>query len=360
MSFWQTQPLSLVSQSQGPSEILEASALLEKINQEIEKSPIKLDYKVYTGTELQESLDFINKNYVRSDTTKLTYSMDLFRYFVQDSLLIHFYPKDKHTLVATIVGKKQVLTLFGKTVNTVDVNFLCLEPKLRSLHLAPYLIATLTKETVQRLNINLANYTVGSPIKAPCFGTKTMYHRPAHIKNLIANKYIPGPESNYIKYTYVPRLTPVYLNKTTTDLTILSTKVNDYNKLFYDIYEQKPLSQIINNPAFHLFSFDNNADLLVFYCLESQNTQTSLSYRNGYLYLKMLSSHSTEHIKTLFDSVAAYCYRHNILDMITLTDIFDLDYQKINFVQGTGKLNFHLFNMNMVNIQNHRNGLTTI
>ena len=359
MSFWQTQPLSLVSQTQGPSVILEASALLEKINQMLEQSPIKLDYKVYTGTNLQETLDFINKNYVRSDTTKLTYSMDLFRYFLEDSLLIHFYPKDKPTLVATIVGKKQVLTLFGKTVNTVDVNFLCLEPKLRRLHLAPYLIATLTKETVQRLNINLANYTVSSPIKAPCFGTKNMYHRPVHIKNLIANNYIPGPESNYIKYTNVPRITPVYLNKNTADIAILSKKIDDYNKLFYDIYEQKPLSLIVNNPAFHLFTFGLE-DLLVFYCLETQNTQTNQSYRNGYLYLKMLGSHSVEHIKTLFDSVSAYCYRHNILDMLTLTDIFDLDYQKINFVQGTGKLNFHLFNMNMVNIQNHRNGLTTI
>lgn len=358
MSFWQTQPVT-ISKESTPKQILSKEALLEKINQELEKSPIKLDYVVYTQydiTLLETTLVFVNKHYVGSETSKLIYDASLLAYYLKDSLLIHFFPKGKtDRIVGCIIGKQCSLSLVGNEHQIIDVNFLCLEPRLRNLHLAPYLIGVLTKETVTRLNISLATYTIGSTIKSPCFGTKRMSHRPVHIKNLIEGGFMPGPETKYNAYTTYKKTEPfTYLhNQQNMDLPDLQALIDNYNKHTYDIYDKKPLSDIVANPSFHTFVFEK--DLVCFYRLDTHNTKTGKSYRNGYLYISAFHSKEPAHVKLIFDSIAKHCNENNIIDMFTTTADTD-----INFVPGSGSLNYYFFNMDIPKIENDRNGLVTI
>jgi len=372
MSFWKTQPVNVIETSTH-KQILSEEDLLTKIAADLEASKIKLDYTVYqTFTEkvISETLDFINNNYVGSETSQLIYSRPLLEYYLKDGLLIHFHAKGKtDKIVGSIIGKKRQLHLFNKTEQVIDVNFLCLIKNLRNLHLAPYLIGVLTKETVLRLNISLACYTIGADIKSPRFGSKSMYHRPVHLTNLMKEGFMPKPPPSNLERQFGPQKDtyPVtYLNNTRNGLDIdkLNSIVVNYFLKTYDIFDYKSLEEIFSNPYFHTFIFgdpSNPSDILTFYRIDILDPKTGGKYKNGYLYLNMVKSDEPSHIKKLFDSAAKYCSTNDVLDMFTLTDIFkNMDYNKIHFVNGTGALNYYMFNMTIPKIDNHKNGLITI
>ena len=66
-------------------------------------------------------------------------------------------------------------------------------------------------------------------------------------------------------------------------------------------------------------------------------------------------------ISKILDSIASYCSKHNILDVITFGDIFKvLDYKQLGCVNGTGILRYYMFNQSLPQIENTRNGLMTI
>jgi hypothetical protein len=70
------------------------------------------------------------------------------------------------------------------------------------------------------------------------------------------------------------------------------------------------------------------------------------------------------------ESIASYCFLYKTkesketIDIITLTDIFPFksksDYVNIKFVEGSGSLNYYIFNMNINPIDNKKNGLFTV
>ena len=67
------------------------------------------------------------------------------------------------------------------------------------------------------------------------------------------------------------------------------------------------------------------------------------------------------------DSISAFVNDNKNLemfDLITLTDIFPIktkeDYLKMKFIEGSGSLNYYVFNMNVNKIDNMKNGLVTI
>ena len=372
MSFWRSQPVNVIK-TVAPKQILSEETLLAKVTSDILGSKIKLDYTVYeTFNEevIVETLEFINSNYVGSETSQLIYSKSLLEYFLKDSLLIHFHAKGKtDKIVGSIIGKKRQLHLFNKTEQVIDVNFLCLIKNLRNLHLAPYLIGVLTKETVLRLKISLACYTIGADIKSSSFGSKKMYHRPVHLANLRREGFLPKERSPNLDRQYGPQKDTyelTYINNTTNGLDIdaLNNIVVEHYKQTYSAFDYKSLEEIFSNPYFHTFIFgslDNPSDILSFYRIDILDPQNKGKYRNGYLYLNMVKSNSQAHIKKLFDSAAKYCSENNILDMFTLSDIYEgIDYPKANFVNGTGALNYYMFNMDIPKIANHQNGLITI
>jgi len=369
MSFWSIQPLKIVTNSAQP--ILSSDQLLLQIETELAKSKHKLDYTTFQSFDdklIETALTFINENYVSSETSKLIYDAALLKYFLIDSILIFFYPKGKtDTIVGLIIGKRKRITIENNTHDMVDVNFLCLQKRLRNLHLAPYLIGVLTKETVLKLNISLAYYTIAAHINSPCFAKKQMYHRPINITQLVKGGFFKVPVSEYEKIynDFQTEKTPVYNEYVTHELQQKLTKlINNYSKQTYKIYDDKSILDMLSSPAFHNFTFyeyDEPVDFVSFFKIESYNNKLDASYKNGYLFVVALKSQEPTHLKAIFDSIARYCLQNNILDVLTLTDIFvNTVYSKMQFIPGTGILNYYMFNMDMIPIENSKNGLVTI
>jgi len=200
MSFWEVQPVAVGDKV---SQILSAEDLLTKINGEIDAAKIKLEYRTFLDTQINPEfrtkiLEFINMNYVGSERIKLIYDDTLFSYYLKETLLIQFHPKgNPDKIVGIIIGKKKQLHIGDTIAKIIEVNFLCLSSKLRSMHLAPYMIGVLTRESVVQLGISVAYYTIGETIKSPSFGRKQMYHRPVNINNLVLGGFFNVPVKQY-------------------------------------------------------------------------------------------------------------------------------------------------------------------
>ena len=368
MSFWIQQPV-LTNQVLA-KQILPPKQLLEKTDTLINNANVKLDYKVFTEIDdnlLNTAYDFILDNYMSSESSRLVYSKELIKYFLKNSILILFTPKgqtDKY--VGLVVGKRKTVYIENAPYIMIDVNFLCLVKKLRKLNLAPYLIAVLTKFSVEKLNISLAYYTISARINSPCFGKKQMYHRPVNIAHLANSGFFKVSVPNYerIYNNFSNTKTAKYLHNIdlpSKDLVEnIETLLLNYNIKTYKVYENLSVTDILTNKAFHSFAFyENNklTDFVTLFRLDSQMKQDT-TYKNGYLFITAIQYNTLD---TIIDSVAKICKEDNIVDVLTLSDIFPKEiYSKIKFTPGTGILNYYIFNMDMITVENSNNGLVTI
>jgi glycylpeptide N-tetradecanoyltransferase len=367
MSFWIQQPV-LTNQVLA-KQILPPRQLLEKTETLINECSIKLDYTGYTEINddlVNNAYEFILENYISSESSRLVYSKELIQYFLKDSILVFFTPrgqKDKN--VGLIVGKRKTICIENTPYEMIDVNFLCLVKKLRKLKLAPYLIAVLTKLSVEKLNISLAYYTISARINSPCFGKKQMYHRPVNIAHLVNSGFFKVSIPNYerIYNNFLNTKTAKYLHNILPDKDLIEnieTLLLNYNIKTYNIYETVSVTDILTNKAFHSFAFyDNNklTDFISILRLDSQMKQEA-TYKNGYLFI---TAAQTNTLETIINSVVKICKENNIVDVLTLSDIFPKEiYSKIKFTPGTGILNYYIFNMDIITVENIKNGLVTI
>ena len=360
MGFWSTQPVSALGTS--GSEILPLDALLEKTETELQASKLKLEYEVLTDLNEEQRkplLEFINTYYLVLPEGQVIYGDAILEYYLRTSILLRFFKKPTDTL-GIIVGNKKHFHLFDKDIWTIEVNFFTLHPKLRTLHIAPYMIGALTKECILRFKeVHSAFYTVGEKILSPKFGTKDFYHRPINMPTLMKSGFVPYTEDLAKlrrKYNWFDKvLEPNYIRGANPEMAVvLATKLEAYCKKTYSIFDIKTaeeLNNIFSSPVFHTFVFDD--EFIILYCLE--NMANGVRYTNGMLYITAVEPERAERI---IDSVAAYCQKHKIADILSFTDVFPNSLSTC--VQGSGSLHYYAFNMNMNKIENSKNGLVTI
>jgi hypothetical protein len=372
MSFWKSKPVKI---GDSIKQILKSSELLEKIKQELETSKIKLKFKVNFGDEMSEKeiLLFcknVNNYYHNSgkDNVSIVYSPDLIKYFLKDSIVISFYSHEK--CIGCISGKRKTLIFSSREINCIEVNFLCLFEKLRGIHVSSEMINILTKECVERYDTSIAYYTISKKISSPSFCEKHVFHRPLNIENLVKINFING-DYNVLKNIYlvndetvkqrVKYINGIYSNDI---IDTIYNRILDYSKKTYTIFDHITRDQIISifeNKTFHHFLFYQGDTITNYVCLFKLDTTFDLGIcRNGMLFSLFLEFLSETHIKNIFDSISNYCYNHDLFDVITLTDLFDVNYQNINFLKGTASLNYHIYNLETQCVKPCKNGLVTI
>ncbi|KAJ1453431.1 acyl-CoA N-acyltransferase [Pelagophyceae sp. CCMP2097] len=140
---------------------------------------------------LAEIYTLLNENYVEDDDAmfRFDYSMP----FLEWALTPPNYDPSFHLgvrnekagskLMAFITGVPAVMTVRGKAVRSVEINYLCVHKKLRTKRLAPVLI----KEITRRVNLEgifQAVYTAGVVLPRPVASCR-YYHRSLDPKKLI-------------------------------------------------------------------------------------------------------------------------------------------------------------------------------
>jgi len=241
--YWITNPLkvnNINNINYIPVQILSNKELLKKVTNDINNHKYNLYYKVNDPTITPKIIcDFINNNYfeITNSEFKFIYTIDLIKYYINNSLIICFYKNEneyyKSKIIGLIVGKKEKLFVYDKEINSVEVNFLSLDKKFRSKNIAPLMISILTKETIELFSIGLAHYTITKDIMSPYYGIKNIYHRIININKLFESKFISDIQNLeninsyknfYNKFNHnLYHLKIIYLN---------SKKNNNYSQIF--------------------------------------------------------------------------------------------------------------------------------
>ena len=376
MSFWSAQPTT--ARAGGFYQNLSDQVALDKINKELEAAKIKLDYTVLEGADTspekrKELLAFINQNYLTTEYSRIEYSASILDYYLRDSLALIFHPKGRHdTMIGLIIARRKNLQIYDTVSNISEASFLCLVPKLRSLHLAPYIIGVLVRESVLKLDNSRAYYTISDPIKSPSFGRKYVYYRPVNIditikfnilspnenKKLLKNKYNNFTDIHSLKYVSGIEDSELVAS--------IQEKILDYSKKTYVIFDHKPkedIEAILRCPAFHTFLFYNEGALQDIICMNEVKVllYNGEYYKMGYIYMNVFSDYSTKHIRRIIDSVAAYCLKHKVVDNIAVLDNFPIDnYTDVNFFKVESSLAYYIYNMNTAPVDNKKNGIIMI
>lgn len=373
------------------NQVISNQNILDKANYYIDSCKLKLNYKLYsfekqtsdftllTDKKLHAILDFINNNYIQDDVSefKYIYTYDLLKMYCKNSIILEFYPINNKQIIGYIIGKKTRVSYFDKSSDFLEVNFLCLTYKLRKLGLALVMINCITKECVINYKIGIAHYTVGNPIRLLSFCNKNFYHRIINVNQLITSgflsssdtKNIPLLKNIYNTFSYKidyckdKRVILISNNNWNFYNKKIYEKCKEYNKKTYDIYldsTPEDIDDILNNKSFYNFVIVDSCDYLCgFVSFFRLDTHTNNGiYRNGFYY-KMFFPDSDDTIDYL-ELINEYIYKLDIFDVITFADNFDVDYDQMKCVLGTGKLKYYLFNHDFVQVNNHRNGLITL
>ena len=389
-NFWDNKPVS-VDVLSSPKQILSRDELYDNTNKEIENSTIQLDYTVYCEQKTPNIIDyqsiteFINKHYLNNDIQSTIYTIDLIKFYSKDCLIIEFYPKGTKTIVGYVFGRKHKISIYNNIVNTLEVNFLCIIPKLRSINIATYIINIITRECVINYNIAIAEYTVNRKIKSPYFSEKYFYHNPINISKLYQLEFLDQRNNitlyiekfNKFKYdiNFKNSHTIQYINngidyftKKTIDSNIIKElyeKLINYNKKTYDIFEYidyEYYSDTFKYNDFHHFIIRNiNNEItnyILIYKLECYKKIKKIKFTNGYFYNMFFNK--TDDIQNSIALINEFIYNYMIFDLITIIDIFNFDYKLINFLLGNDVLRYYYFNMNMSPIYNYKNNLITL
>jgi hypothetical protein len=376
MSFWSAQPTT--AKEGGFYQNLSDQDALDKINKELEAAKIKLDYTVLEGADTtpekrKEILTFINQNYLNTEYSRVEYSSSILDYYLRDSLALIFHPKGRHdTMVGLIILRRKNLQIYNTVSSISEASFLCLVPKLRSLHLAPYIIGICVREGILKQNTSKAYYTIADPIKSPSFGRKYVYYRPVNIDIAIKSNILPSNVNKkmlkiqYNNFTDISALKYISGKEDQELVSTLQEKILDYSKKTYNIFDHKPkqdIEAILRCPAFHIFLFYNEADITNIICMNEVEifSPGGDSYKMGYIYINIFSDYSTKHIRRIIDSVAAYCLKHKVVDNIAVLDNFPIDnYTDVNFFKVESSLAYYIYNMNTAPVDNKKNGIIMI
>lgn len=386
-NFWINKPVSITQHPQQIQLLFSAKDIKTILLNDIHNNPFGIQYKILNlknldNQKIDSILDFINTNYVVSndDKFKLIYSKELFTFYAHDSLLLEFYPKNNDkNVIGYIIGKRSDIVLFNQLYTSSEVNFLCIIPKLRNLKISSYMINVLSYEILVGYNILISHYTIGTKIKAPPFSIKPMYHRFLNIPTLYTSEFIKNTNFNELAQIFNTFQHPFssyrlqYFNYNPHNNSSINKNLVqslykqyiEYANLIYDLYENVSFDDFertfCNNAFHHFIIYNKNNNIVSYVCLfrlDTCNISSQTTYRSGYYYYMFFKNKNS--ILHYLEFINEYIYKNDIFDMITFTDIFNIDIPTMKCIKGTGQLSYYFYNLQIPLINNTKNGLITI
>lgn len=335
--FWNNKPLVL-NNNRSINYILPREKLLDNIKLELLnfKNPLQCEI---VNKLTDEHVIFIQKYYFQDPKIKLYYSKNLLMDYLNDTdKYIILELRSKNVLVGLIIAKKITLYFHKKCINSVDINYLCLNPIIRHLKLAPFLINKITLSVLETWDdISSAFYTVGHKIHDNYFSEKRMYHIP------INNKILK--EANFITndHTLVFNNYTNKIQKINPNADFLSS-INLWCKCNY-IISEKFIYKKYTNKFIHLYDGKN------YMCLyQLDNISYNLQIRTGYVYKTNFKE------AVIFNSFIKYIKDNDLYDVVNTSIYFNTQ----NLLKGTGTLYYYAYNLCLPKIDSIDNGLVTI
>jgi glycylpeptide N-tetradecanoyltransferase len=360
--FWNTQPVDISKNS------IESKPIQELTIDQIQKDPYTLpkgfEWSIIDLTkeeELNELQVFLATYYNYDDEEPdriLDYSKEFLKWFLMPP---NYFPdlivgvKCNNRLVASICGIPMMLNIYGKIIDTIEINFLCIHPKLRQKRLAPVMIKEVTRRTNLH-NIWQAFYT-GEKDLPNCLISYNYYHRPLNIPKLVDLDFLECPKKlsliNYSRLFNTIEKTNINIRKLQeSDCEMCCEKFNEFHKKFklsiffkLDYFKQHflPLESYVvetNNVITDFISF-YSVPLLI-----KNNKHKEIKKFNVYYYF-----HTETKLEILMEN-SLYLLKQKGADLVNCLEQYDNKefIDKLKFKEGTLDLNFYLYNWTCPNI----------
>ncbi|CAH6721012.1 glycylpeptide N-tetradecanoyltransferase [[Candida] jaroonii] len=367
--FWKTQPVTKYDEK-----IIQEGPIENKTVDDIPNDPLPLidgfewcEVDLDDEEQLEELYQLLYENYVEDQSASLRfkYSHEFFKWALKPP----GYRKDWHLgvrvkggkLVAFIAGTPcdLKLTKTGKTLKSVEINFLNIHKKLRSKRLAPVLIKEITRR-VNKQDIWQALYTGGQVLPSP-ISTCRYTHRPINWLKLLETGFShlpPGKTKSEMVATYTLPKEPL--------LGLRPMEDKDFDEvfdLFTSFQEKYEIIQIFTKEELkHWLNTKSNVikpyviekdgkitDFVSYYLLpftvldNDQHNELGVAYL--YYYATNAEENYEQRLKSLIKDtlITSKEFGVDVFNCLTSQDN-PLFIEECKFGDGDGFLNYYLFN----------------
>lgn len=357
--FWNTQPIDISKNS------LENKVIEELNIDNVQKEPYKLlegfewtELDINNDLELTSIYNFLISYYVDEPNAikRYHYSKEFLSWFLKPfgyckELLIGVKYKGK--LLATIFGIPINLKIYDKIVKSVEINFLCVHHSLRNKRLAPVLIKEITRRA-NLLGIYTAIYTTEIDLPNSIM-RGTYYHRPLNIPKLIDLNFIKKPDNISLN-----GFSKLFKTIDTLQLNLRKIKETDFEqccKLLNEYHMKFKISVQFEQEEFNThFKFRENiiesyviekdgkiTDFVSYFFIPSKITEGKhTEMKRAYIYYYF----NTENELSKIIENTLLIMKEKQIDVVNCINQYNNNtfIDKLKFKEGTGGLNFYLFN----------------
>lgn len=368
--FWKTQP---VLKDDTPISLEDLGPIETKTLKEISTTPYKLPkglvwapMELAKPSSMNELYDLLTKNYVEDDDC--VFRFDYSRQFLHWALHPPGFKTEWHIgvraqsnneLVGFISAVPSTLRSYTATFPGVEINFLCVNKRLRNKRLAPLLI----QEVTRRVNLHdiwQAAYTSGNRLPTPV-GACRYFHRSLNPKKLSEIQFSYKPASmSMAAYTRKYKLPADFTVEgfrpmTAADVPRALELFNAHQAAtsFTQVFNEEELAHWLLPRKDVVTSYVREVegtvtDFFSYYYLPSSVTPRDLNQhphrllRAVYSFYNVATSISME---SLIEQalISAKKYSHDVYNALELMDNGPV-FQPLNFAAGDGVLNYYIYN----------------
>lgn len=385
--FWDAQPVPKCNDviSASVNECIDANVLAPEIRQ----TPYPLiddhalewhDCDVTNDQDMKDIYALLSSHYVEDDDNmfRFDYSMGLLKWAMcppgwKPVWHVGIRRVSDNKLVGFVTAIPARIRIYEKELSLVEINFLCVHKGYRGKGLAPTLIQEITRRA-NLAGIFQATYTAGAVLSKPLASCQ-YFHRPLNPKKLLDIGFSYLPPRRTLKMTMKlyalpeePRtkgLRPLEEKDIPRVTTLLSDYLQSKTKFHPVLSEDDVRHWLLPREDIIVSYVSENAhgkitDLLSFYCLHSTIIGHSkhTTFRAAYSYYSVATSVPLRDL--MYD--ALIIAKRNNLDVFNCLDLMDNKafLKDLKFDQGTGRLQYYIYNWRCPSIPADHVGLVLL
>ena len=368
-SFWSVQPIVYNKNNNQYINRQISYIDLYKTQQTPHELPNNMEWyniDINKSEDIDELYIFLLNNYVTdiNETLRFAYPKEFLIWFLNQPGYIndlHIGIKHNNILIACIFGIPLYTNIFGKIINQVEINLLCVHKDLRKFRIAQILI----EEVIRRTKFNMIWAAIYSGTqKLPHSICKVdYYHYPLNISKLMDIKFINNPYKSVYKSTINSNVLIELIKDT--DIKECCNKLNDFlikykiNRCFS--YAQFKHHFICNNKNIiesYIIKKDGKiTDFISFYYLPSLilNNKKHKVLNKGYLYYYF--NNDIKLVDLVIELIKIMKKKKiDVIDCINIMD-YNTVINELNFIQGTGTMDYYLYNWECEPIKSYELGV---
>lgn len=305
---------------------------------------------------------FLNKYYMyeEGDDFSLEYSPSMLKWYLNipndnKNICLGLRLKDNNRLVGVISGIFFKGSFYKNMVNVMDVNFFCINPKLRCKGLAEKMIDEITRKCIIENNVYHSVFSCSRKIPNNICELK-YYHRPLNFIKLVETNFYDIPndvciqsanENFKLHYNSNNNFRKININ----DIDKIHELLNNYfdNFSIHFIFTKEQIKYLFINDFVDSYVWDSNGEITDFisYYKIKYRTINPNKESNKYINIAQIFYYANfkNTLYTLGKNILIKAKENNMDVFNCLNDMNNNEIiDNLNFTEGTGILRHYLYN----------------